>query len=262
MIDVIVGAGGVSKANDPLLGLVSEGSPKVLLRLAGKPMVQWTLDAIATTSRVGNVVIIGLGSQHGLSCGNKSVHYTKSVGGILDNVIAGAKKVIEVNPDSKLTMWVSADVPLITPEMLNWFIDRTDETEHDLYYQIIERRVMERRFPSSKRTFTKLKGKTVCGGDVGAFSTTIASSAHPAWRAITAARKSVARQAALVGLWPLILLLAGQMTEESAATVIRKRLGINGVLMTCPYAEIGMDVDKPEQYIIAKQELESVDVES
>ena len=262
MIDVIVGAGGVAKANDPLLGLVSEGSPKALLGLAGKPMVQWTLDAIATTSRVGNVVIIGLGPQHGLNCGDKSVHYTKSVGGILDNVTAGAKKVIEVNPESKLPLWVSADVPLITPEMLNWFIDRTDETDHDLYYQIIERGVMERRFPSSKRTFTKLKGKAVCGGDVGAFSTTTASSSHPAWRAITDARKSVTKQATLVGLWPLILLLTGQMTEESAATVVRKRLGVNGVLITCPYAEVGMDVDKPEQYRIAKRELESVGVGS
>ena len=258
MIDVIVGAGGVAKAEDPLLGLVTEGSLKVMLGIAGKPMVQWALDAIAATNRVRNVVIIGLGPEHGLNCGDKAVYYVPSTGTIFENILAGATKVIEVNPESQLTMWVSADVPLLTPEMLNWFVDRTEETNHELYYQIIERDVMESRFPGSMRTFTRLKGKAVCGGDVSAFSTTIASSVHPAWRKITTARKSVVRQAALVGLLPLIMLITGQMTEEGASRVVRKRLGVNGVLITCPYAEVGMDVDKLLQYRIVEQELERV----
>ena len=260
MIDVIVGAGGTVGASDSLLGLVTEGKPKALLEIAGKTMVQWVLDAIAATDRVDNVIIIGLDPQHSVSCGKKAIHYIPSSGGIFENVVAGATKIIKINPDSKLTMWVSADIPLLTAEMLNWFLDKIGETDHDFYYQVINKSVMEDRFHGSRRTYTRLKGKTVCGGDVSAFSTAIASDAHPVWGKIASARKSVARQAALVGLWPLILLLTGQLTDQQAASLVHKRLGVDAVLLDCPYAEVGMDVDKPAQYEVARRELEGPNV--
>ena len=257
MTDVIVGAGGAAKSDDGLIDLVTEGRPKVLAEMAGKPMVQWVLDAIAATDRVNNVVIIGLDTHHGLNCGDKTVHYIPSAGSIIDNVSSGITKLTTINPDSRIVLWASGDLPLITSAMLNWFLDRTEETGCEFYYQIIEQGVMEGRFPGSNRTFTRINGNNVCGGDVSAFSTSIASGANPAWRKISSARKSIIRQAAIVGLWPLVLLVAGQMTKERAAMIVRKRLGVDGLLIECPYAEMGMDVDKADQYEIVNRELEA-----
>ena len=239
-----------------MLGLLAHGEPKALLPIVGKPMVQWALDAVAAIERMENVVIIGLTPEHGLHCGTKPVHYIRSAGSIFDNARAGCARVLELNPGSRRTLWVSADLPLLTPAMLDWFIDRTMRSEHELYYQIIEQSVMESHFPTCKRTYTKLKGKTVCGGDVSAINPNVASSAHPAFRTISAARKSVAKQAALIGLWPLLLLLTQQLTTDRAAAIVRKRLGLHGIFIDTPYPEMGMDVDKPEQYDIARRELE------
>ncbi len=255
-MDAIIGAGGIAKPDDPLLSLLAQGDPKALLPIAGKPMVQWTLDAVAATERIENVVIVGLTPEHGLHCGAKPVHYVGSTGSVFDNARAGCARVLELNAGSTRTLWVSADLPLLTDAMLNWFIDRTMESEHELYYQIIRQSVMESRFPACKRTYTRLKGKTVCGGDVSAINPNVASSAHPAFGKISAARKSVAKQAALVGPWPFLLLLTRQLTTERAAAIVHKRLGLHGVFIDTPYPEMGMDVDKPEQHDIARRELE------
>ena len=254
-MDAIIGAGGTFKPGDPLLGMLPQGTPKALMPISGKPMLQWVLDTVAATVRIENVVIIGLTADHGLYCGSKSVHYMNSTGSIFDNARAGCSRVLELNPRSSRTLWVSADLPLVTPAMLNWFVDRTMESDHELYYQIIEQNLMESRFPACKRSYTRLKGKTVCGGDISIINPNIAADAHPAFGKISAARKSVAKQAALVGLWPLLLLLTQQLTSDHAAAIIRKRLGLNGIFINTPYPEMGMDVDKPEQYEIARREL-------
>jgi hypothetical protein len=46
------------------------------------------------------------------------------------------------------------------------------------------------------------------------------------------------------------------MTEDKAAMYIKKQLGLDLQFVNCPYAEAGMDVDKPFQYDIVKRELE------
>jgi GTP:adenosylcobinamide-phosphate guanylyltransferase len=255
-MDAIIGAGGQIKPNDPLSGLLTVGKPKALLPIAGKPMVQWTLDAVAGSEQIENVIIIGLDEKHSLNCGAKNVHYIQSGDTIFDNARSGCRLVLDLNPKATQALWISADLPLIEPPMLDWFINQVGMSIHDLYYQIIDRNVMESRFPKSRRTYTKLKGKTVCGGDVSAIDPNIAANVHPAFKKISAARKSVMKQASLVGFWPLLLLITQQMTTTTATKIIRNRLGLDGIFVDTPFAEMGMDVDKPEQYEIAEQILE------
>lgn len=44
-MDVIVTAGGISKQGDPLYKY-SQGKPKALLDIAGKPMVKWVMPSV------------------------------------------------------------------------------------------------------------------------------------------------------------------------------------------------------------------------
>ena len=85
-MDAIIGAGGHIRPNDPLAELIPEGKTKTLLPIAGKPMIQWTLDAIAGSEQIENVIIIGLEEKHNLNCGSKTIHYLQSNETIFDNV--------------------------------------------------------------------------------------------------------------------------------------------------------------------------------
>ena len=75
------------------------------------------------------------------------------------------------------------------------------------------------------------------------------------WEKITDARKSPMKQAALVGFDTALLLLTGQLTLEKAETNIMARLNITGKAIVCPYAEVGMDVDKLFQLEIMREDL-------
>lgn len=75
------------------------------------------------------------------------------------------------------------------------------------------------------------------------------------WDRILAARKNVFKQAALLGYGNLFLLLSRQVTIEGAVKRVTKRLDITGTAVVSPYAELGMDIDKPHQLEILREEL-------
>ena len=87
-------------------------------------------------------------------------------GKLLDNLKAGTAKVLELNPKAEYVLFVSSDIPGITAEMVDWLVDTCRQTDHDLYYNVVRREDMEKRFPGSKRTYTRLKDLQVCGGDM------------------------------------------------------------------------------------------------
>jgi hypothetical protein len=75
------------------------------------------------------------------------------------------------------------------------------------------------------------------------------------WDRIVASRKSVFKQAALLGYGNLILLLSRQLTLAGAVKRVTKKMNITGKAVISPYAELGMDVDKPHQLEIVRAEL-------
>jgi hypothetical protein len=72
------------------------------------------------------------------------------------------------------------------------------------------------------------------------------------WHKITDARKNPLKQAALIGYGTAARLLTGKLSLEQAETSIMQKLGITGKAIVCPYAEVGMDVDKPFQLEIMR----------
>jgi hypothetical protein len=196
-----------------------------------------------------------LTEKSGLECGKK-MYYVSNQGRMVENLQAGARKVLEVNPKAEYVLIISSDIPGITGEMVDWVVNTTMQTKLDIYYNVIQREVMEKRFPGSKRTWTKLKDMEICGGDmnVGRIKTIVAEDTD-IWVKITNSRKSPLKQAALIGFDTAFLLMTGGLTLQKAETNIMTRLKITGKALVCPYAEVGMDVDKPFQLEIMRNDL-------
>jgi len=254
-MDAIVTAGGIPLPEEPLYP-ATLGESKALLDIAGKPMIQWVLDAISDSRTVDNVIIVGLTEKSGLKC-SKPIYFVSNQGKMVENLQAGARKVHAINPQAEHVLMVSSDIPGITAEMVDWVVNTDMQTDLDVYYHVIQRQAMEARYPGCKRTWTHLKGMEVCGGDmnVGRLSLLLSDETE-IWHKITDARKSPMKQAALVGFDTAFLLLTGQLTLEKAEANIMKRLDITGKAILCPYAEVGMDVDKLFQLEIMRADLE------
>jgi GTP:adenosylcobinamide-phosphate guanylyltransferase len=252
-MDAVVMAGGVPDREDPLYPF-TQGAPKALLDICGKPMIQWVLDALCTSKNIDRVVITGLSPDSGVDC-EKIVGFLPDQGGMLDNIRAGTEKVLEVNPDSQHILLCSSDVPAVNTEAIDWVIETAMQTDEDVYYNVITREVMEARFPASKRSYVRLRDVEVCGGDVNIARTRKVVGDRGMWDQLIAARKNALKQAALIGYDTLILLLLHRITLESAIRKVTVRLDITGRALLCPYAEVGMDVDKPHQLEIMRDDL-------
>jgi GTP:adenosylcobinamide-phosphate guanylyltransferase len=252
-MDAIVTAGGIPQPGEPLYEY-TQGICKALLDIAGKPMIQWVLDALEGSQAVERIVVIGLPESSGIG-GGKIADFIPNQGGMVDNIRAGVVRVLDLNPQAHHVLLVSSDIPAITTEMVDWMIKTTMQTDEDVYYSVIERKVMEKRFPASKRSYTHLKDLEVCGGDMNMIRSSLITSNSELWERIINARKNVFKQAALIGFDTLILLLLRLITLESGVKMVTKRLKVTGRAIVCPYAEVGMDIDKPHQLDIIRTDL-------
>lgn len=253
ILDALILAGGIPQPGESLYQF-TQGRSKALIDVAGKPMVQWVLDALSGAKSIGRAVMVGLDESSRLRCA-KALSYLPNQGGMLDNIRAGARKIAELNAQAEYALIVSSDIPTITSEMVDWSCSQVRPGEDDAIYYLIERGVMNKRFPNSKRTFTKLKGMEVCGGDMNPASVPLILSHTGPWEKIAAARKSAVKQASLVGFDTLLLFLLRAMTMEQAAARVSKRLGLRARGLLCPFAEVGMDVDKVHHLEIVQREL-------
>jgi GTP:adenosylcobinamide-phosphate guanylyltransferase len=249
----IVIAGGVPGPDEPLYPY-TRGAPKALLDVAGKPMAQWVLDALDGAETIEQVVVIGLEANSGVHSA-KIAAFTPSEGSILQNIRCGVRKVLEINPAADHVAVVSADIPAILPEHVDWVVRTAMQTDEDVYYNVITRQVMEARFPGSKRSYTRLKDVEVCGGDLNVVRAMTVTGNDELWERIIAARKNVFKQAALIGYDTLLLLLLRRISLEGAIERVTRRVKLTGRALLCPYAEIGMDVDKPHQLELLRADL-------
>lgn len=244
--------GSVPDPKDPLYP-ETLGGPKALLDVAGKPMAQWVLDALTGAPSVEGVILIGVGPESGLTT-SKPTAYLPDQGGAVPNALAGVQQALRMKPQTTHVLLTSCDVPAVTAEMIEWRVGVGLAAGADFDYLAIERRVMEARFPDSRRTYTPLRGTQVCGGDINIAHVRLAENAALVER-LTAARKSPLRTASLIGWNVLLLFLLRQLTLERGEQLVSRNLGIKTRFHLCPYAELGMDIDKPHQLEILRADL-------
>lgn len=252
-MDAIITAGGIPQPEDPLYQF-SNGNSKALIDVAGKPMIQWVLDALGNAKHVDNVIVIGLSPKSGVTC-KKPLHFLSNQGRMLANIVAGVGKSLELNKKNKYVLIVSSDIPSLKPEMVDWLVETSMQTKDDLYYGVCTREVMEKRFPDSKRTYIKLKDMHICGSDINIAHVSMATEHLDMWEQLIGNRKSPLRQASIIGLGTFFQVFTSSITLEELAEKVSQRIGIKGRGIVWSYAEPCMDVDKPHQLEILRADL-------
>ncbi|MFN2158689.1 MAG: NTP transferase domain-containing protein [Anaerolineales bacterium] len=252
-MDAVLLSGGIPKPEDPLYEYTL-GEPKALIDICGKSMIQWVLDALEKAATVTNIIVVGIPQGVDLAS-TKIKSRIPSKSDLLENVRFGVMELLKINPNASHALISSSDIPAITAESVNWVVQETQKTDLDLYYNVITRQVMEKRFPKSKRSYTRLKDVELCGGDMNVIRTSKVTEDDELYRKIMDARKNAFKQASLIGIDTLLLLLLRRCDLESAVKRVESKLNLTGQAILCPYAEVGMDVDKPHQLEILRTDL-------
>ncbi len=254
-MNAIVTAGGITAPKDPLYAQTGGGF-KAMLAINGRPMVQYVLDALNGSAQIERIFVVGLPLEDYLESARPLLRL-EDCGDMVANILAGAREVSRLDPAARHCLVVSSDIPAVTTEMVDWLVDQVKQSDQDIYYNVIERAVMEARYPGSRRTYVHLRGAEVCGGDMNAIRLSLAASGNPLWDRLIEARKSPLRQAALIGYDTLFFLLLRRLSLQEAEQSVSRRLGIRARALLCPFAEMGMDVDKPFQLEIMRRDLKT-----
>jgi GTP:adenosylcobinamide-phosphate guanylyltransferase len=255
-MDAIVTAGGIPLPEDPLYPYTN-GDSKAMVDVAGKPMIQWVLDALGNAQHIDNVIIIGLSPKSSVTC-KKPLHFISNQGRMLTNIVVGVEKSLELDPKTEYVLVASSDIPGINAEMVDWLIETCMETKEDIYYGVVPREVMETRYPGSNRTYTKLKDIQLCGADMHITHVSMATEHLDMWEELIGNRKSPLKQAATIGIGTLFRVATRSITLDELVLTVTERLNITGRPIVWEHAEPGMDVDKPHQLELIRADMEKL----
>ena len=260
-IVAVISAGWSPNEDDPLADQ-AHGRSKALIPIAGKPMISYVVDALAQSHYIKHLVIVALDPSAEIKP-PVPVEYVPDAGSIIANADAGLQYALSHHPDMDGVLLSTSDVPTITSPIVDALIEECLRTDHDLYYTVIERSVMEKRFPGSRRSYVHLREGDFAGGDLIFVRPTLAISNRELWQELAATRKNALKQARLIGLRLFLKLLTRRLSLIDAERRVSQVLNMRGRVIPFPYAEVGMDVDKPFQLEIVRAQLDpSADVVS
>jgi hypothetical protein len=247
---------GWSPSEDDPLAEYTQGKSKALIPIADKPMIAHVVDALAASRYVKHFVIVALDPTADVQF-PVPIEYVPDAGDIIGNAEAGLQYALSHYPDLDAVLLCTSDLPTITGPIVDALIEECFKTDHDLYYSVVERSVMEGRFPESRRSYAHLREGDFAGGDLILVRPSISIGQRDLWHSLGAARKNPLRQARLVGLGLFLRLLTRRLSLSDAERRVSQVLNIRGRVIPFPYAEVGMDVDKPFQLEIVRAELEA-----
>ncbi|HSM71984.1 MAG TPA: NTP transferase domain-containing protein [Anaerolineales bacterium] len=251
-MDIIIPAGGIPKSGNPLYPF-TQGKPKALLDIAGKPMIQWVLDAVSEAKSVGHVAVVGLDGSVDLSC-KKPLSVIPNHYNMVENLRAGARQILELNPSAEYVMTCTSDIPMVTPEAFDWIVKQAQTSRHEFYLTMITKEAMMRRYPGSKRRTDRFTDIEVRGADItvvepriilqSGISDTLKQLRHNTWK-----------QLLFIGFDTLLLIRLGRLDLAGFAKRLAKKHGLDWSPLVCPFPEIAMDVDFPQELELARHVL-------
>ncbi len=241
-------------AGQPNNGALKEISPvanEAFIEIGNRMMLEYVLDALASADGVERIVVVGPKKELEEKLQDRDLIITQSAATLVDNVLVGAG----VLPHDRKILIVTSDIPLLTGEIVDDFINQCCEEEADFYYPAIEKTENEKKYPMTKRTYVRLKEGTFTGGNLALVNPGVLGPSADMVRAFVAARKNPLKLAALLGWTFVIKLLFHRLSLSQLEKRFSELFDLKAVVVLTPHPEIGLDVDKPSDYKLVRAAL-------
>jgi GTP:adenosylcobinamide-phosphate guanylyltransferase len=242
-LDVVILAGG--KPGEPLA--VAHNVPvKALIPINRHVMSWYVLNALRSSSMVNRIVYVGpsIPELEDLY----DIHLPAR-GEMLENLEAGLGAL----PASRRVLVATADIPLLTPQAVQDVISR--DSGIGVVYPVISQAACERAFPGGRRTYAKLRTGKYTGGNLFLLEPALIGAFMPKLKEVIKNRKNPLAIAGMIGIDTLLKFPFGMLTISELEQKISKILGVPASALITEFAEVGFDVDKPEDLELTLQKL-------
>lgn len=254
-VDVAVLASGVNTI--PLYEGYMPGY-KALIPFCGRASIHHVLDALLRVRAIRKICIEG--PRHLLEKELKGRLTPERVvvaeGGetFLDSLLTGLERFRY----ARSVLFVTADLPLITPEAVRDFLSgctaSMTEYEHNIHVAAVPQTSYTGRFQEFTKPFNRYRDITVCHGNLFLVSTGLLENQDLRRRAASlySGRKTVLSRLALgwkLGLTHLIGVdLLHRVALQEMAAMVSRHLGIGICPVLIGHPEVTMDVDDADDY--------------
>lgn len=223
-------AGG--KADDPL-ALKFGVASKTLVPYRGRPLVEYTLEALA---QAGLEVIL-VGPPAPLNPPPKV--FLPDHGSLVANLEAGLQAA-----EGEKVLVATGDMPFLSGEAVRWVLEHAPQA--GFVYTIIARPTIEQRFPNMRRTYARIREGSFTGGNVVLIDKKLFYTALPLLKRALELRKKPLALAQMIGFGTLLKVLLGQADVAGLEAKVSQIIGVTARALITPYAEVGVDIDKEE----------------
>lgn len=249
MVDVLVLAG---SRNDGPLKQCSSVPYEAMITIGRKAMVEYVIDALKSCRRIGKIVVVGPPDAPGF-CDRKDIQFVKAEGSLMENVARGVKCL----PDAKRVLLATCDIPLITPQAIEDFLDKCGNRSAEVYYPVVPREAVEKYFLNVKRTYVTFKEGDFTGGNLFLIDPGAVVRCMEMGQQLVDARKSPIRLSRLMGVPFLLKFVLRMVTLKEAEEKASALLGVEGAVVVTTYPEVGVDVDKPSDLELVSKVLDT-----
>lgn len=247
MVNALVLAG---SPNDGPLKDCSPARYEALISIGGKTMVEYVLDALKATGKINRIVVVGPAEElKKLLPGDITV--VTAGRDLMGNLLEGLKHL----PGAQRVLMATCDIPMITTQAIDNFLDLCSNQEADLYYPVIPRREVEKNYPLTRRTYVSFKEGQYTGGNLFLFNPAVVEGCMRQGQRLVDARKSPLRLGRMLGLTFLLKFLLHRVTLKEAEAHASGLLGVKGAVVISNYPEVGVDVDKPSDLELVMEKL-------
>jgi CTP:molybdopterin cytidylyltransferase MocA len=263
-VDVVVLASGVNHI--PLFPGYEPGY-KALIPFHGKPSIQYVLEALDQTPGLGRLCVEGpvalLTETLGDRLDDGRLILREGGATFLESIVIG----LETFPDAPEVLFVTADIPLLTPEAVADFLAAraTTSTEYaeNLCISVVPREAYTGPYTHFTKPFNRYRDVSLCHGNLFLASPALLS--HPNLRPrierLYAGRKNALLSTLALGWQIAVAYMVGvellhvtRLGEMSAYASHHFGFGIVPVLT--PHPEITIDIDEPDDYDFVRDRIE------
>lgn len=217
------------------------GAPnKAFVDVAGKPLVQRTLEALRAAKDVERIIVVAPQSAHAHPALALADENRIDGRRIRDSLASGLNGL----PPGDDVLISTSDLPVLTPQSVDDFIARVRQKDADIVYGCLEKSVHVRSYPDVPHTWVALKDGTYCGGGLMAMKPRVFPSLSQFIERLGHARKNPLQLAKLFG-WDILLRFAiRQVSIADAEERASRILGSRARAVVSPYAETAVNVDR------------------
>jgi hypothetical protein len=164
---------------------------------------------------------------------------------------ASVRALLDEVPGAVPLIVTTADHPLLTPAMIEYFWDSIP-LDVDVAAAVVGEDVLLHACPGSVRTYIRFRDCAVTGANLFAFVTGRSARAVSFWAKVERHRKSPIQMVRVLGLKATLRFLLRRMPLSEALARFSLETGIAAAAVTMPFAEAGIDVDKPSDLALAE----------